>query len=90
MEVLHSSNSTTTPTNPAAGNGPRNHKSKPKQRGNRDVDQVSHVGYVTTNANYSQGESQLYTCEDNEAVINMIFKGRSPTIRHVSTAQSCA
>ena len=38
----------------------------------------------------SQGESQLYICEDNEAVIKMIIKGRSPTMRHVSRTQSCA
>ena len=37
IEVLRSSNSTKTPTNPAAGNCSRNHKSKPKQKGNRDV-----------------------------------------------------
>ena len=47
MEVLRSSNSTKTPTNPAAGNCSRNHKSKPKRKGNRDVDQLSHVDYVT-------------------------------------------
>ena len=32
MEVLRSSNSTKTPTDPAAGNCSRNHKSKPKKR----------------------------------------------------------
>ena len=32
----------------------------------------------------SLGESQLYIFEDNEAVIKMIIKGRSPTMRHVS------
>ena len=50
--------------------GRETHKSKPKQRGNRDADQVSHVDYVTANANSSQGESQLYIFEDNEAVQN--------------------
>ena len=79
IEVLRSSNSTKTPTNPATGTCSRNHKSKPKQRGNRDVDHLSHVDHVTTNANSSQGESQLYIFEDNEAVIKMIIKGRSPT-----------
>ena len=83
-EVSRSPNSTKTPTNPAAGNCSRNHKSKRKQKGNRDVDQLLHSDYVTTNANSSQGESQLYIFEDNEAVIKMITKGRSPTIRHVS------
>ena len=84
IEVLRSSNNTKTPTNPAAGNCSRNHKSKPKQKGNRDVDHLSQVDYVTTNANSSQGESQLYIFKDSQAVIKMIIKGRSPTMRHVS------
>ena len=56
----------------------------PNKRWDRDVDQLSHVDYVTTSANSSQGESQLCSFEDNEAVIKMIIKGRSPTTRHVS------
>ena len=90
IEVLRSSNSTKTPTNPAARHSSRNHKSKPKQKGNRDVDQLSHVDYVTTNANSSQGESQLYIFEDNEAVIKMFIKRRSPTMRHVSRTHRVA
>ena len=52
IEVLRSSNSTTTPNEPAAGNCSRNRTSKPKQKGNRDVDHLSHVDYVTTNAKF--------------------------------------
>ena len=37
----------------------KNHKSKPKQKGNQDVIQLSHVDHVPTSANSSQGESQL-------------------------------
>ena len=47
----------------------------PNQKGNRDVDQLSHVDCVTTDANSSQGESQLYIFGDNEAVIKMIIHG---------------
>ena len=68
MEVLRSSNSTKPPTNPAAGKCSRNHKSKPKQKGNRDVDQLLHVDHTSTNAHSSQGKSQLYIFEDSEAV----------------------
>ena len=75
IEVFRSSNSTRKPANPAAGNCSRDHKSKLKQEGNRNVDQVSHVNNVTTNANSSQGESQLYIFEDHEAGIKMIIKG---------------
>ena len=35
-------------------------------------------------------EALLYVFEDNEAVIKMIIKGRSPTIRHVSRTHRVA
>ena len=38
----------------------------------------------------SQGESQLYIFEDNEAVITMIIEGRSPTRRRFRNPQRCA
>ena len=91
IEVLRSSNSTKSPkTKPAAGKCSRNHKSKPKQKGNRDVDQLSRVDYGTTNANSSQGESRLNIFEDNVAVIKMIIKDGSPTMRHVSRTHRVA
>ena len=37
----------------------------------------------------SQGESQLYFFEENEAVIKIV-KGRSPTMRHVSRTHRVA
>ena len=89
-EVLRSSNSSESRTHGAAGNCSRSHNSKPKQKGNRDVDQVSHVDCVTTNANSSKGKSQLYIFVDIEAVIKMIIKGRSPAMRHVSRTHSVA
>ena len=55
----------------------------PNERENEMLMKFSMVDYVTTNANSSQGESQLFIFEDNEAVIKMIIKGRSPTKRHV-------
>ena len=42
------------------------------------------------NTHSSQGESQLYICEENEAAIKMIIKGRSPTMRHVSRTRRVA
>ena len=41
---------------------------------NKKADQLSEVDHVPTNTHSSQGESQLYIFEDNEAVINMIIK----------------
>ena len=87
-DVLRSSKSTESPNHGAAGNCSRNHKSKPKQKGNRDADPLSNLDYVTTNANSSQGESQLYTFEDNEAVIKM--RRRRPRMRHVSRTHRVA
>ena len=69
IEVICSSNSTKPPTHPAAGNCSRNRKSKPKQKGNRNIDEMSDVDYVVTKANSSQGDAQLYILKDNEAVI---------------------
>ena len=52
------------------------------------VDQLNEVHCVPTNTPSSQGASQLYISEDNEAVIKMTIKGRSPTLRHVSRTHS--
>ena len=41
------------------------------------------VGFVTSNANYAHAGAKLYIFEDNEAVIEMIMKGRSPNLRQV-------
>ena len=46
--------------------------------------------YVPTNTHSSEGESHLYIFEDTEAVIKMIIKGRSPTMRHVSRTNRVA
>ena len=42
------------------------------------------IDSVTSNVQSSRQEALLYVFEDNEAVIKMIIKGRSPTMRHVS------
>ena len=43
-----------------------------------------------SNVNSSRQEALLYVFEDNEAVIKMIIKGRSPTMRHVSRTHRVA
>ena len=48
------------------------------------------MGHVVTSAKPSQFEAQLYIFEDNEAVIKMIIKGRSLTMRHVSRTHRVA
>ena len=44
----------------------------------------------TSNVHSSREEALLYIFEDNEAVIKMIIKGRSPTMRHVSRTHRVA
>ena len=51
---------------------------------------LSNVDQGPSNAHLSEKESQLYIFEDNEALIKMIIKGRSPTMRHVSRTHRVA
>ena len=48
------------------------------------------VDSVPSNVQSSRQEALLYVFEDNEAVIKMIIKGRSPTMRHVSRTHRVA
>ena len=57
------------------------HKRKQSQRVINDLDNVD---FLPSNVQSSHQEALLYVFEDNEAVIKMIIKGRSPTMRHVS------
>ena len=52
--------------------------------------ELSNVDYVSSNAKSSLFGAMLYVFEDNEAVIKMIIKGRSPTMRHVSRTHTVA
>ena len=48
------------------------------------------IDSVPSNVQSSRQEALLYVFEDNEAVIKMIIKGRSPTMRHVSRTHRVA
>ena len=54
------------------------------------IDDLNNVDFVSSNANSSRQEALLYIFEDNEAVMEMIIKGRSPAIRHVSRTHRVA
>ena len=56
----------------------KHHKSHNKIDVTRDIDAVP------SNVQSARQEASLDVFEDNEAVIKMIIKGRSPTMRHVS------
>ena len=51
---------------------------------------LNNIDCVHTNVQSSNQEVLLYVFEDNEAVINMIIKGRSTTMRHVSRTHRVA
>ena len=50
----------------------------------KKIDVMKDIDSVPSNAQSARQEALLYVFEDNEAVIKMIIKGRSPTMRHVS------
>ena len=51
---------------------------------------LNNVDRVPLNVRFSNQEDLLCVFEDNEAVIKMTFKGRSPTTRHVSRTHRVA
>ena len=50
----------------------------------RKINVMEKIDSVPSNVQSSRQEALLYVFEDNDAVIKMIIKGRSPTLRHVS------
>ena len=50
----------------------------------KKIDVMKDIDAVPSNVQSARQEALLYVFEDNEAVIKMIMKGRSPTMRHVS------
>ena len=51
---------------------------------------MENIDSVPSNVQSSRQEALLYVFEDNEAVIKMIIKGKSPTMRHVSRTHRVA
>ena len=54
------------------------------------INNLYNVDFLPSIVNSSHQEALLYVFEDNEAVIKMIIKGRSPTMRHVSRTHKVA
>ena len=87
IEVFHSvPNRTDGPKresrkNPSAVVKPNMHNTIPIKHTNVIPTNIDHIPSNTT---HSGSGAMLYVFEDNEAVIKMIIKGRSPTMRHVS------
>ena len=62
----------------------KHHKSQGK------INVMENIDSVPSNVQSSRQEALLYVFEDNEVVIKMIIKGRSPTMRHVSSTHRVA
>ena len=54
------------------------------------INVMENIDSVPSNVQSSRQEALLYVFEDNEAVIKMIIKGRSPTMRHFSRTHRVA
>ena len=54
------------------------------------INDLDNVDFISSNVHSSRQEALLYVFEDNEAVIKMIIKERSLTMRHVSRTHRVA
>ena len=61
-----------------------------KNKSHNKIDVMQDIDTVPSNVQSASQEALLYVFEDNEAVIQMIMKGRSPTMRHVSRTHRVA
>ena len=60
------------------------------QQSQGKINVMENIDSVPSNVQSSRQEALLYVFEDNEAVIKMIIKSRSPTMRHVSRTHRVA
>ena len=61
-----------------------------RHKSQKRIDVMEDIDSVPSNVQSARQEALLYVFEDNEAVIKMIIKGRSPTMRHVSRTHRVA
>ena len=61
-----------------------------RRKSHKKIDVMKDIDSVPSNVQSASQEALLYVFEDNEAVIKMIIKGRSPTMRHVSRTHRVA
>ena len=68
---------------------PENSENKHHKSHNK-IDAMKDIDSVPSNVQSARQEALWYVFEDHEAVIKMIMKGRSPTMRHVSRTHRVA
>ena len=95
IEVFHSSPNQTNKTKDVRESRrnlsaiPQSHKRKQMSTTNSNLD-LTNIDHVPSSGTRSGSNVMLYVFEDNEAVIKMIIKGRSPSMRHVSRTHRVA
>ena len=95
IEVFHSPPNQTNKTNDvrepggnlSANTQPHMQKQIPTTHTNLDL---TNIDRVTSNGTHYGSNAMLFVFEDNEAVIKMMIKGQSPTMRHVSRTHRVA
>ena len=61
-----------------------------RHKSHKKIDVMKDIDAVPSNVQSARQEALLFVFEDTEAVIKMITKGRSPTMRHVSRTHRVA
>ena len=61
-----------------------------RHKSQKKIDVMEDIDSVPSNVQSARQEALLYVFEDNEAVIKMIIKRKSPTMRHVSRTHRVA
>ena len=63
-----------------------------RHKSHNKIDAIEDIDSVPSNVQSARQEALLCVFEDNETVIKMIVKGRSPTMRHarLQNSQSCS
>ena len=68
----------------SGGSGKPDNDVHKRHKSQKKIDVMEDIDAVPSNVQSARQKALLYVFEDNEAVIKMIIKGRSPTMRHVS------
>ena len=66
------------------------HTIQKRKKSHGMIDDLNNVDFISSNVHSSRQKALLYIFEDNDAVIKMIIKERSYTIRHVSRTHRVA
>ena len=65
------------------------HKLPTRKKSHGMID-LDNIDFISSKVNISRKEALLYVFENNEEVIKMIIKGRSPSMRHISRTHRVA